>query len=87
MREAVTCRQFCHPNIIGFLGVRTSETDKLYSLVTPFMKNGNVVEFTQHHPNVNRLTLVGFFPSLVAHLTYLSPGLANYEGLGVFTYL
>jgi serine/threonine protein kinase len=63
MQEVVACRQFCHPNVVGFLGIGSDETDQLYSFVTPYMKNGNVMEFLKHYPNANRLTLVSTLPA------------------------
>ncbi len=58
LREVILCRQFHHPNILPFVGVSCDDRDWLYGLVTPYMTYGNIMEFLQLYPEVNRLTVV-----------------------------
>ena len=45
-----------HPNVLPFLGV--SETLFSFSIISPWLRNGNIVEFIQKHREANRLQLV-----------------------------
>ncbi|KAF8179042.1 hypothetical protein K438DRAFT_1843469, partial [Mycena galopus ATCC 62051] len=57
-REALIWRQLCHPNLLPFLGIYY--LDKRLCLVSPWMENGNVMEFLRNEPpNTNhRLSLI-----------------------------
>lgn len=46
-----------HPNVLPLLGVTISEN--LFAMVSDWMTNGNINEFIQAHPDVDRLGLVG----------------------------
>lgn len=54
--EIVVWRHFSHPNVLPVLGV----SPKLFPLciVSEWMTNGNIMDFTSEHPEVNRLRLV-----------------------------
>lgn len=58
-REAVVWRQLSHPNLLPFYGVfyLGDRNDRL-CLVSPCMKNGNIIEFLQQNPGAERLPLV-----------------------------
>lgn len=58
LREVVLFRQLHHPNILPFLGVCFDQRGRLDSLTTIYMKHGNIVQFLESHPSVNRLTIV-----------------------------
>jgi len=47
MHEFITWRQLSHPNVLPFYGVHFLEDplENRFSLVSPWMENGNVVEF------------------------------------------
>lgn len=64
-QEIVTWRHLSHPNVLPVLGI----SPKLFPLcvVTEWMTNGNITEFTSKHPEVNRLRLV-------CPISPLSPG-------------
>ena len=53
MREFITWRQLSHPNVLPFYGVHflNDALETRFCLVSPWMENGNVVEFLarQHH--------------------------------------
>lgn len=55
-----------------------------YSLITQFMKNGNLIDFLQRNPGVNRLAPVSLScKTKIGFLTQVL-GLANYAGLAIF---
>ena len=55
-QEIVIWRRLSHPNVLPVLGV----SPKLFPLcvVTEWMVDGNIMDFTAKHPEVNRLRLV-----------------------------
>ena len=57
--EIVIWRRLSHPNILPVLGV----SPKLFPLcvVSAWMIDGNIMDFTSKHPEVNRLRLVRSF--------------------------
>ncbi|KAJ7713774.1 kinase-like domain-containing protein [Mycena olivaceomarginata] len=56
-REALIWRQLCHPNVLPFFGVYF--LDNRLCLVSPWMDNGNVVNFLKQDPSYkDRLSLV-----------------------------
>ncbi|KAJ7043120.1 kinase-like domain-containing protein, partial [Mycena alexandri] len=56
-REALIWRQLCHPNLLPFFGVYY--LDSRLCLVSPWMENGNIVDFLRNEPpNTNRLSLI-----------------------------
>jgi serine/threonine protein kinase len=54
--EAVIWRSFSHPNVLPFYGVYRWK-DRL-SLVSPWMENGNVIEYLKKVPDADRVALV-----------------------------
>jgi len=64
-QEIVIWRRLSHPNVLPVLGV----SPKLFPLcvVTEWMIDGNIMDFTAKHPEVNRLRLVRpvFFSSSI----------------------
>lgn len=61
IREIILCRQFHHPNILPFLGATFHQQSRLCGLVTPYMKNGNLLSFLESNPSIERLTPVRVF--------------------------
>ena len=55
-QEIIIWRRLSHPNVLPVLGV----SPKLFPLcvITEWMVDGNIMDFTQKHPEVNRLRLV-----------------------------
>ena len=55
-QEIVTWRRLSHPNVVPVLGV----SPNLFPLciITEWMIDGNIMDFTLKHPEVNRLCLV-----------------------------
>ena len=59
-QEIVIWRRLSHPNILPMLGV----SPKLFPLcvITEWMVDGNIMDFTSKNPEVNRLRLVRPIP-------------------------
>ena len=55
-REIVAWKYVSHPNVLPFLGV--SETLFSFCIISPWLRNGNIVEYIQKHREANRLHLV-----------------------------
>ncbi|KAJ7934597.1 kinase-like domain-containing protein [Mycena leptocephala] len=56
-REALIWRQLSHPNLLPFFGLYN--VDNKPCLVSPWMRNGNIMEFLRKEPvNTNRLSLI-----------------------------
>ncbi|KAK7027406.1 hypothetical protein VNI00_015242 [Paramarasmius palmivorus] len=72
LREAITWRQLRHPNILPCLGLyylRVENTQRL-CLISPWMEDGNLVEFLKTQPpeTVNRIQLMHDITNGVSHL-------------------
>lgn len=58
-REAVIWRQLFHPNVLPFYGIYNLNDDPLrVCLISPWMENGNIVDFLKRVPDANRTWLV-----------------------------
>ncbi|KAJ6501178.1 kinase-like domain-containing protein, partial [Mycena vitilis] len=55
-QEALIWRQLCHPNLLPFFGVYY--LDNRLCLISPWMENGNIMEFLRAQPNTDRLSLI-----------------------------
>jgi len=53
----VTWKALRHPNVLPLIGV--TMTDTQFAMVSDWMVNGNINDFVEEHPDVNRLELVG----------------------------
>lgn len=63
--EALILQKLHHVNILPFLGLSLEDSkflgqDQLPSVVTPWMDNGNLMEYVQKHSTMNRLPLVRY---------------------------
>lgn len=57
--EAVIWRQLCHPNVLPFYGVyHLADNSARVCLVSPWMENGNIVDFLKQAPETNCVHLV-----------------------------
>lgn len=45
-----------HPNVLPVIGV--SDTLFPFCIMTPWMPDGNIIQYTQENPSANRLLLV-----------------------------
>ena len=60
-REIVVWKNLSHPNVLPLLGVSFSTRPYSFHMASPWMKNGNVTEYTRSNPSANRLQLVSAF--------------------------
>ncbi|KAK7037716.1 hypothetical protein VNI00_010942 [Paramarasmius palmivorus] len=70
LREAIIWRQLRHPNLLPCLGLYYLDDSQRICLVSPWMENGNLVEFLRSQPRnaVNRVQLMRDITSGLAHL-------------------
>ena len=54
----IAWKSLSHPNILPLLGVSISTDPRSFRIVSDWMRNGNVMEYTRSNPEVNRLQLV-----------------------------
>jgi len=47
-----------HANIIPFLGISFDFHGRMPCLVSPFLRNGNIVDYLKKHPHASRLTFI-----------------------------
>jgi serine/threonine protein kinase len=50
-------RELKHPNVVEFYGYTLGE-DGTFSLISPWQKNGNVLQYVKSNPNVDRSKIV-----------------------------
>ncbi|KAF9644383.1 kinase-like protein [Thelephora ganbajun] len=55
-REIIGWKYVSHPNVLPFLGI--SETLFPFCIVSPWMSNGSIIEYTRKNKRVNRLQLL-----------------------------
>jgi serine/threonine protein kinase len=65
-------KELDHPNILPFLGVDMALRYPTCCLVSPWMKNGNVLAFIKAHPDSDRLSLVRALVKEVSALSKLT---------------
>ena len=85
-REIISWKHLSHSNILPLKGVCVSVNPPCFFILSEWMPNGNVMEYTKSNPGANRLRLVSrlqFFPispfiyppiipsSLRSHLVWL----------------
>ncbi|KAJ8083210.1 hypothetical protein PM082_009082 [Marasmius tenuissimus] len=60
LREAIVWRQLKHPNLLPFLGIYYLENESQFCLVSPWMENGNLVQYLRatRKEDVDHLALV-----------------------------
>ncbi|PBK94147.1 kinase-like protein [Armillaria gallica] len=71
--EALVWRQLHHENIVPFLGVNFDYFKPKFCLVAPWMKNGNIIDYLELHPNHNRVKCVYEIASAIEYLHSLDP--------------
>jgi len=57
-KEVVTWKALRHQNVLPLLGVTMSNNQ--FTMVSEWMINGNINEFSKAHRDANRFELVGF---------------------------
>jgi serine/threonine protein kinase len=56
IREAIIWRSFNHPNVLPFYGIY--HWNNRFTLVSPWMENGNIVQYLKNNPDAKRAALV-----------------------------
>ncbi|TDL24385.1 kinase-like protein [Rickenella mellea] len=86
-REAVIWRQLRHPNILPFYGVFKGDEhfDRL-CLVSPWMDEGNVMEYLSKHVESNRISLLRDVASGLEYLHGFEPAIVHgdLKGANIF---
>ncbi|KAH8832250.1 kinase-like domain-containing protein [Flagelloscypha sp. PMI_526] len=75
--EALVWRQLQHPNVLPFLGVTETLFPRKFCLVSPFMKNGNVMSFLEGNPSHGRLSFVLDIATGLNYLHSFSPPIVH----------
>ena len=60
-REIIGWKYLFHPNISPLLGVSVSTDPHCFCILSEWMSNGNVMQYTRSNPEANRLRLVSPF--------------------------
>ncbi|KAJ8083207.1 hypothetical protein PM082_009079 [Marasmius tenuissimus] len=73
LREALVWRQLSHQNVLPFLGIFYLKDDRQFCLISPWMENGNLLQYLKAtlRANVDHLALVY---DVAAGLAYLHGG-------------
>ncbi|KAG6859766.1 hypothetical protein C0995_004359, partial [Termitomyces sp. Mi166 len=66
VKEAIIWEQLSHPNILAFYGIYWFQNR--LCLVSPWMQNGNIIEYLEQYPRAPRMTLTA---DVANGLTYL----------------
>ncbi|KAK7019396.1 hypothetical protein VNI00_018085 [Paramarasmius palmivorus] len=86
LREAIIWRQLRHPNVLPCLGLYyLDDTQQRVCLVSPWMDNGNLVEYIRAHPreSVNHVQLMHDITSGLSHLHALKIVHGDLKGFNV----
>ncbi|KAH8796246.1 kinase-like domain-containing protein [Flagelloscypha sp. PMI_526] len=75
--ETLVWRQLRHPNVLRFLGVTETLFPGKFSLVSPFMKNGNVISYLEANPSHDRLAVVMDIANGLDYLHSFSPPIVH----------
>ena len=67
-REIIGWKHLSHPNILPLLGVSVPANARSFHILTEWMPNGNVTQYTKSNPKANRLQLVR---SLAVYMCFL----------------
>ncbi|KIK58563.1 hypothetical protein GYMLUDRAFT_170833 [Collybiopsis luxurians FD-317 M1] len=76
-REALVWQQLEHPNILPFLGVNEELFHPSFCLISPWMKNRNVISFLDRDPAYNRYTLLTDIAAGIAYLHSRKPAIVH----------
>ncbi|KAK0230048.1 kinase-like domain-containing protein [Armillaria fumosa] len=78
-REATIWKQLKHPNILPFIGVNTTSFAERVCLISPWMKNGNIIKFlelNQDHDH-ERLKYIREIACAIAFLHHFDPPIVH----------
>ncbi|KAK0447528.1 kinase-like domain-containing protein, partial [Armillaria borealis] len=72
-REALVWRQLRHENILPFLRVNSSYFEPRHCLISPWMKNGNIIQYLEKNKDHDRLKSIREVASAMDFLHSLDP--------------
>ncbi|KAF8179317.1 G-protein alpha subunit-domain-containing protein [Mycena galopus ATCC 62051] len=72
-REVLIWKELSHPNVLPLLGIDLITRKPSCCLVSPWMKNGNVIAFLETYPDFNKCSLVRDIASGLEYLHNLDP--------------
>ncbi|SJL04322.1 uncharacterized protein ARMOST_07688 [Armillaria ostoyae] len=72
-REALVWRQLRHENILPFLSVNSSYFEPRHCLISPWMKNGNIVHYLEKNKDHDRLKCIREIANAMDFLHSLDP--------------
>ncbi|KAK7470070.1 hypothetical protein VKT23_001510 [Stygiomarasmius scandens] len=76
--EALLWRQLNHPNVLPFLGVNVNLfTPARLSLVSPWMENGNIIQYLTNHSGHDLLSSISEIATGLDYLHSLSPPIVH----------
>ncbi|KAJ7575487.1 kinase-like domain-containing protein [Mycena floridula] len=76
-REALVWKQLDHPNVRPFLGVSVELFAPSFCLVSPWMSNGNLIEYLRAQPEFNRLHAISEIAAAMQYLHEYSPSIVH----------
>ncbi|KAK0193254.1 kinase-like domain-containing protein [Armillaria mellea] len=82
-REALVWRNLKHPNVLPFLGVSTKLFVPSFCLISPWMENGNIMNFLAANPGHDRLVSIKEVASGMAYLHSLDLPIVHADIRGV----
>ncbi|KAF9259586.1 hypothetical protein L218DRAFT_874307 [Marasmius fiardii PR-910] len=82
-QEALVWTQLCHPNIIPLLGVNTTLFSSSFSLVSPWMVNGDIITFLKENPDHDKLQSICEIMAGLEYLHSFSPPIVHGDIKGV----
>lgn len=82
-REIISWKHLSHPNILPLIGVSVSTDLGSFRILTEWMPNGNLVQYTKANPEANRLELLSEVASGVIYLHELGVAHGDLKGKNV----
>ncbi|KAJ7583148.1 kinase-like domain-containing protein, partial [Mycena floridula] len=76
-REALVWKQLNHPNVLPFLGVNVELFAPSFCLVSPWMSNGNLLQFLHRNPDFDRRNAITDIAAAMQYLHEYSPPIVH----------
>ncbi|KAJ7584962.1 kinase-like domain-containing protein [Mycena floridula] len=76
-REALVWNQLDHPNVLPFLGVNVDLFAPSFCLVSPWMSNGNLMQYLQRNPDFERRNAIIDIAAAMKYLHEYSPPIVH----------
>ncbi|KAJ7575172.1 kinase-like domain-containing protein [Mycena floridula] len=76
-REALLWKQLDHPNVLPFLGVTLELFAPSFCLVSPWMSNGNVMQYLEQNPGFSRINAVRDIAAAMQYLHEHKPPIVH----------